>query len=165
MRFTRQSLKPEIRTQAFMYGVSAWTRDQYPTSTFTYYSTFEHFNTTSEHYYFQRMVHPTPALYVNTKTLHERVMFVWIACVLDEDCIKPSGAQSAAGWCNLERRPRYLYSGCHRYSTSAFNIALGQAFDIDAPYASTQQLFHIQQQEPFSFFIRCKEFFKILFHI
>jgi len=35
----------------------------------------------------------------------------------------------------VQRRPRYLYSGCHHYAASALNVVLGLAFNFeDADY-------------------------------
>ena len=145
MRFTSSDIKPEIRTQALMYGVATWARNMYPTSTFTHLGTIRYFNLTRQEFYFQNMVYPKPALYINTKTLHERVMLLWIKCVLDEDCINPRGAQFTG--CNLDLRPKFLYSGCHRHSTSAFNVALWHSYPHSVPYRSDKQLFRIREVE------------------
>jgi len=51
--------------------------------------------------------------------------------------------------CDLTRRPRYRYSGCHRYDSSAFNVILGQMFYYDdSGYIPAQLIFHLETVIP-----------------
>jgi len=68
-------------------------------------------------------------------------MLPWIKCALVEECISPTGSQNSGGYCS-EKRPRYLYSGCHHYEQSALNLILGKVFDfIESPYTTETMVF------------------------
>jgi hypothetical protein len=93
------------------------------------------------HLHFQRMAEPDSALYANTYRLHNRLLRPWLECALDPECLAPPGAQ--ADGCDLTRRPRYRYAGCHRYDASAFNVILGQMFYFDdTAYIPSTLMFH-----------------------
>lgn len=132
MKFNTSNIKEYLQSQALVYGITAWPRDPYPTSTFTHYSIYKYFNLNQSDFFFQEMVHPIPALYYNTDSLHADIMQPWVDCVLKKTCILPVGAQFNG--CNMNLKPRYRYSGCHRYSTSVLNVLLGISFKFKTPY-------------------------------
>ena len=70
-------------------------------------------------------------------------MLPWIKCALVEECISPTGSQT--GYC-IRKKPRYLYTGCHHYEQSAFNLILGKAFSFDeTPYACEDKVFGVEK--------------------
>ena len=139
MRFNSSVLSPEVKTQALIYGFTAWaTNDAYPTSTFTHYNMFRFFNTSHENFYFHRMANPSRALYYHTKALNQKLMLPWVKCVLDYDCMNPIGAQPLG--CSFHK-PKYIYAGCHSYDKAAFNVLAGLIYDFDAPYICKKPLF------------------------
>jgi len=51
--------------------------------------------------------------------------------------------------CDLTRRPRYRYAGCHRYDSSAFNVILGQMFYYDSTgYIPARPIFYLETVLP-----------------
>ena len=80
----------------------------------------------------------------NTLTIHKELMLPWVQCALTENCIFPRGAQSVG--CNFKRRPKYLYTSCHRYDTSALNVILGKIFDGESAYVSAEEIFGIEPE-------------------
>ena len=139
MRFTNATIKPHLSTRAMSSGVLVWPRASLPTSAFTHPKLYKHFHTNQSLYFFQQMVWPVPGFYVNTETLHYKVMKPWVNCVLNEQCLSPKGAQYSG--CKSDNKPRYKYTGCHRYARSAFNIVLRQAFKDEKSYKVKQDLF------------------------
>ena len=110
-------------------GIAAWPLlSQEPTSAHTHIGMFAHFGTKASSYYFQHMVRSTHLVLYNTNHVHVDIMRPWVECALAPKCISPLGAES--GGC-IQRKPRYLYSGCHRYAESALNVVLGLAFNYD----------------------------------
>jgi len=89
---------------------------------------FTHFGIKPSSCYFQHMVRGSHLVIYNTARVHTQIMRPWVQCALDAACVSPAGADS--GSC-VRRRPRYLYSGCHRYAESALNIVLGLAFNFE----------------------------------
>ena len=127
-----------VQGQTERVGVVGWPLT-HPTSTLTHYNMFRYFNTTHHKFYFHRMIEPDRLMLYNTGAIHQKLMLPWIRCVLDYDCIAPHGSQPHG--CNYNRRPRYIYAGCHRYDMSAFNIALGEMFNHQTPYIAVMDLF------------------------
>jgi len=89
---------------------------------------FAHFGMKPSNYYFQHMVRGSHLVVYNIDRVHSHIMRPWVRCVLEAGCVSPAGADS--GSC-VQRRPRYLYSGCHSYAESALNIVLGLAFNFE----------------------------------
>jgi len=131
MRFNSSELY-ELRSKAESLGVIAWTSHNYPTSAYTHFTTFRYLKAAPQRYHFHRMVEPDSAVYCNTYRLHTKLMLPWVLCALDLDCIAPHGSRSTG--CNLAQRPRFLYSGCHKYDASVFNVILGEMFNQDDNY-------------------------------
>ena len=156
MRFRDGVIKPDISTQALMFGVSAWTRNDTPPSTCYHENTCRYFNLSSQELRYQNLVNPIPALYVNTKKLHEGVMLLWIRCVLDMHCFIREGA--LADGCDLDvTRSKYQYFSCYPHSMVLFNVALWHAYGSDAPYRSRKNLFKLTVGDtPNSIFTRLK---------
>lgn len=147
MRFNDSDLTT-LQAQAEGLGLVAWPAQDYPTSTYTHYGTFRYLGADQSQYHFHRMVEPEMALYCNTYRLHFKLMMPWVHCALDPDCISPYGSEASG--CDLSRRPRYTYAGCHRYDTSAFNVVLGQMFFLDDAYIPTRSIFYLEKSLPSS---------------
>ncbi|XP_013417923.1 uncharacterized protein LOC106179013 [Lingula anatina] len=108
-------------------GFSAWTLDSKDsTSTLTHPKMFGFFNTKPEDYHFHRMVEANNLILYNTQVIQDQLMLPWVQCALVKDCVAPYGAQATG--CSFIYKPRYKYSGCHRYEMSGLNIILGQVF-------------------------------------
>ena len=140
MRFNSSSQLEMLRLQAEHLGLVAWPSQNYPTSTYTHYGTFRFLNADRNRFLFHRMVEPDSALYCNTYRLHYKLMLPWVQCALNLDCVAPIGSQSHG--CDLSRRPRYIYSGCHRYDSAAFNVILGEMFYVDTVYIPNNMPFY-----------------------
>ena len=138
VRFQSQ-ISGELKKQALKYGLVTWTRDDKPTSALTHPTTLKYFNRTRTQLQSQPMTHPVPGLFANIEILH-RVMGLWVSCVLEENCVDPVGARDS--WCSSSARGSYFLVSCHRYSTSAFNVALEKIFSNYTVY--------IAQDAPFT---------------
>lgn len=57
-------------------------------------------------------------------------MLPWVKCALKADCISPPGSKHHG--CDFERRPTFLYSGCHRYEMSIFSILVSILYNFDS---------------------------------
>ena len=130
MRFNNSNLI-SVLTKVDDVGLAAWPIPP-PTSALTHHSMFRYFKTTPENYYFHRMVEPGKLVLYNTELIHEGLMLPWVKCALDLECIAPRGSSRLG--CNFNRKPRYLYAGCHRYDMSALNVILGLLFHFETPY-------------------------------
>lgn len=129
--------------QAKESGILAWTIKD-TTSSITYPKMFTYFDEKPEHYYFHRAIKTSHLILFNTGKVQSSIMLPWVKCALVEECISPTGSQNS-GYCN-ERRPRYLYSGCHYYEQSALNVILGKVFSFEAtPYTSSEKIFGIER--------------------
>ncbi|XP_052285948.1 uncharacterized protein LOC127881840 [Dreissena polymorpha] len=121
-------------------GIAAWTIKD-ATSSITYFKMFTYFDVTPEQYYFHRAIKTSHLVVFNTEFIKKDVMLPWVKCALVEECISPTGSQNSGGYC-IERKPRYLYSGCHNYEQSALNLILGKSFKFDeSPYVVTDKIF------------------------
>lgn len=65
----------------------------------------------------------------NNRRIHENLMLPWVKCALKENCIAPAG--SKFNGCDFNRKPYFLYSGCHRYEKSAFSIIAALLYNFD----------------------------------
>ena len=131
--------------QAQKAGIVAWVPESNePTSALTHPKMFEHFKTKASKYWFQRMVATNHLVIFNTKRIHKELMLPWVQCALTANCIFPRGAQSVG--CNFKRRPKYLYTSCHRYDTSALNVILGKMFDSEDLYVTKEEIFGIEPE-------------------
>ena len=146
MRFTNASIKSHLYAPALSTGMVVWPRDNYPTSAFTHPKLYRHFNTNQSNYFFQQMVYPVPGLFINTEQLHNSVMMPWIKCVAHKPCLSPKGAQYFG--CQKNVRPKFKYTGCHRYSISALNVVLGQTYESERSYSVGQDLFTLLPERP-----------------
>jgi len=147
MRFNSSDISA-LKSKSESLGLVAWPAQEFPTSRYTHYRTFLDLRADFERYHFQQMVEPDSALYCNTYRLHHKLMLPWVMCAIDLNCISPLGSQSTA--CDLTRRPRFSYSGCHKYDTSIFNVILGGMFYFNSDYIPIQKIFtrefHIAQK-------------------
>ena len=89
---------------------------------------FAHFGVKPSSCYFQHMVRLSHLVLYNTARVHSEIMRPWVQCALLASCVSPTGADNSR--C-VQRRPRYLYSGCHCYAESALNVVLGLAFNFE----------------------------------
>ena len=126
-------------------GIVAWTIDSRdPTSAYTHPKMFDYFMARQDDYLFHRMVSTDHLVIFNTPHVHERLMLPWVQCALTVQCICPKGAQHVG--CDHQRKPRYLYTGCHRYETSALNVILGAMFELaDDLYITNELIFGREQ--------------------
>ncbi|XP_054708211.1 uncharacterized protein LOC129218052 [Uloborus diversus] len=132
-----------ILKQAEKEGLVSWSIHQ-PTSALTHPRMFDFFNTRQEKFFFHRMVEPNHIVLYNLQSIHFRVMLPWVKCSLVPNCIAPIGSQNSG--CRFDKKPLYRYSGCHRYDTSALNVALGVMFDFSSShyYAKEEdKFFHL----------------------
>lgn len=133
-----------VAQQAQRVGLVSWPIE-HPTSTLTHYKMFQYFNASNEDYFFHRMVQPGMMIIYNTKEVHEKLMYPWIRCALNYDCLAPHGSQPRG--CNFAHKPKFIYAGCHRYDMSAMNIILGQMFQFELPYIAAVDIFHVQESK------------------
>ena len=109
-------------------GLLAWPLSQ-PVSQMTHPSMFKYFNTKQKDYYFVHMLDTSQFILYNNRKIHESLMLPWVKCALKENCIAPAG--SKYNGCDFNRKPYFLYSGCHRYEKSAFSIIAALLYNFD----------------------------------
>lgn len=131
--------------QAERFGFLAWSL-AYPTSALTHPGTLRYFNTSEHPYHTMAMMDADRMVFYNTELVHNKVMLPWLKCALDMACIAPPGAQSKG--CHFNLQPKYLYTGCHKYDSSALNVVLGQAFDYKQPYIAVFDVFDLATPTP-----------------
>lgn len=143
--FIQNDLKPLLE-QANQTGFVAWTIESMDsTSALTHPKMFEYFETNQETFWFHRMVSTDHLIIFNTERVHNQLMRKWVECALTRNCIYPRGAQSAG--CNHSRKPKYKYSGCHRFEVSALNVILGIVFGgTNTDYITHKQMFGVEVQ-------------------
>jgi hypothetical protein len=107
----------------------------------THFLTLRYLRESPSNLWFQRMAEPSIALYYNTYQLHHKLMMPWVKCALDRDCVAPFAAKTKG--CKL-KKPVYLFTGCHLYDSSVFNVLLGQAFHYETPYMSEKAVFQLE---------------------
>jgi len=139
VRFTSAEIF-SLQSQAERVGVVAWPLNM-PTSALTHYHTFRYLNTSHEKYYFHRMMETDGIIVYNTEKIHKHLMLPWVKCALDSSCLAPPDAKPTP--CNLNKHPKYLYAGCHRYDASAFNVVLGQAYMMQEPYIALLDIYKV----------------------
>jgi hypothetical protein len=72
-------------------------------------------------------------------------MLPWVKCALSSDCINPVGASNTI--CT-DRKPLFLYRGCHKYDVAALNIILGQVFPYDeSDYKTKEKIFGVPEEK------------------
>ncbi|ELT94349.1 hypothetical protein CAPTEDRAFT_221283 [Capitella teleta] len=140
MRFNSSNLDA-LRHTAETHGISTWPMRNLPTSSLTHYQTLRYLHEKPSNLRFQRMAEPNMALYYNTYRLHYKLMMPWVKCALEKECVAPRAARSKG--CQLQK-PRYLYTGCHSYDTSVFNVLLGKTFLYETPYMSEKPVFQLE---------------------
>ena len=124
------------------HGVAAWVIDA-PTSSITYPKMFTYFDVKPDKYYFHRAAKTDHLLLFNTERVRLQIMLPWVKCALVEECISPTGSQNSGGYC-YEKKPRFLYTGCHHYEQSALNIILGKVFGYEfTPYSTKEKIFGV----------------------
>lgn len=76
-----------------------------------------------------------------------QIMLPWIKCTLSYDCIAPIGSKVSG--CDFHREPHFMYSGCHWYEMSAFNVVLGLAYNMDTSHylVNFQSAFEVANSE------------------
>lgn len=68
-------------------------------------------------------------LVYGTSTIRTQVLYYWVLCALEENCMAPSKAH---GICSLQWNDRFNDSGnCHRFDQSAIAILLAWAVDFE----------------------------------
>lgn len=141
--FISGDIKPLLR-RAQETGIIAWTSKD-PVSTITYDKMYKYFKASAEQYYFLETAYTNQLILHNSENLHNKVMLPWVKCALSSDCINPVGASNTG--CT-DRKPLYLYRGCHKYDVAALNIILGQVFDYDeSRYKTKEKLFGILEEK------------------
>lgn len=141
--FISGDIKPLLR-RAQETGIIAWTSKD-PVSTITYDKMYKYFKASAEQYYFLETAYTNQLILHNSENLHNKVMLPWMKCALSSDCINPVGASNTG--CT-DRKPLYLYRGCHKYDVAALNIILGQVFDYDeSRYKTKEKLFGILEEK------------------
>lgn len=125
-------------------GILAWPLEQ-PITQMTHPSMFKFLQTELESFHFIHLLDTSKFILYNTRLIHENLMLPWVKCALQEDCIAPPG--SKFNGCEMDRRPTFLYSGCHRYEMSAFSILVAKmfAFDENAYTLSVGKLYDDEQ--------------------
>lgn len=109
-------------------GILAWPNSE-PVSQLTHPSMFKYFKTQATDFYFVHILDTTQFIIYNNQLIHNNLMLPWVKCALKEECISPRGSKYYG--CDFTRRPRFLYSGCHRYEKSAFSILTSLLFDFN----------------------------------
>ncbi|XP_052759745.1 uncharacterized protein LOC128202713 [Mya arenaria] len=132
-----------VISKAREIGIVAWSIKD-TTSSITYFKMYTFFDVKKEQYYFHRAVKTSHLVVFNTEKVRTKIMLPWIKCALVEECISPTGSQNSGGYCS-EKRPRYLYSGCHHYEQSALNLILGKEFSfVETPYIANEEIFGVE---------------------
>ncbi|TKR80099.1 hypothetical protein L596_014228 [Steinernema carpocapsae] len=67
-------------------------------------------------------------IWVKTPRTQHAVLYPWVECALDAECMAPRGAQP---YCWMGTYPEPQYAFCHRYDQSAINIILANAANFD----------------------------------
>lgn len=144
--FISKKIEP-LLAQSKKTGFVAWTIESMDsTSALTHPKMFDYFDTSQQNYWFHRMVSTDHLIIYNTERTHNQIMRHWVQCALTINCIYPKGAQSVG--CNNNRRPKYKYSGCHKFEVSALNVILGMVFgDINSEYITHEQLFGVEVEQ------------------
>ncbi|XP_048780484.1 uncharacterized protein LOC125683376 isoform X2 [Ostrea edulis] len=141
--FISGDIKPLLK-RAQSEGIVAWT-SKYPVSTITYDKMYKYFKASADQYYFLETAQANHLILHNTEELHSQVMLPWVKCALSSDCINPVGASDTG--CT-DRKPLYLYRGCHKYDVAALNIILGQVFHYDeSHYKTKEKLFGVPEEK------------------
>lgn len=110
-------------------GLVLWPSRE-PITQMTHPSMFKYFTVKPHDFYFVHMLDTTKMFIVNKEDVHKEIMLPWVKCALKEDCISPPGAQ--LNGCDFNRKPEFLYSGCHRYESSSFSIITALLFNFDS---------------------------------
>jgi len=66
------------------------------------------------------------------------VMYFYLLCALEKTCMAPKGATTA---CNLAPDRYNVYSKCHRFDQSVFNILLYWAVEFDVNRLFNREFF------------------------
>ncbi|XP_062594312.1 uncharacterized protein LOC134255794 isoform X1 [Saccostrea cucullata] len=141
--FISGDIRPLLK-KAQENGIVAWTSKD-PVSTITYDKMYKYFKASADQYYFLETAQANPLILHNTEKLHSKVMLPWVKCALSSDCLNPVGASNTG--CT-DRKPLYLYRGCHKYDVAALNIILGQVFQYDeSPYKTKEKIFGIPEEK------------------
>lgn len=138
--FTTGKLNGVI-AQAQESGLVAWTIMD-SASSLIHPKMFKYFKTQQDNYYFLRSAKVSHLILYNTDKIHKELMLPWVKCALTSECISPTGAQNVG--CNYDQRPRFKYSGCHKYDMAALNVILGIMFDFDVhSYEAKEEMFGV----------------------
>lgn len=70
----------------------------------------------------------TAFLLFGTDKVKREIIFWWVLCALEVDCMAPSGHYL---YCNKKDLDAGKYAGCHRYDQSALNILVASANNYD----------------------------------
>lgn len=126
--FTSSRIEPYVQ-RALQTGLFTWPLEQ-PITQMTHPSMFKYLDTEPpSQFYFIHMLDTSKFIIYNTRDIHVNLMLEWVKCALKEECIAPPGSKFYG--CDLDRRPQFLYSGCHRYEMSAFSILVARMFELD----------------------------------
>ncbi len=119
----------EYLNRTLEHGIFAWPSKE-PVTQLTHPTMFKYLKAKQEDFYFVHMIDTTVMLILNKPKIHYDLMLPWIKCALREDCLSPPGAQLSG--CEFDRRPEFLYSGCHRYESSSFSIISTLLFEFNS---------------------------------
>ncbi len=110
-------------------GLVTWPSNE-PITQQTHPTMFKYFKVKQQDFFFVHMIDTSCMLLLNKPKVHYDLMLPWIKCALRQDCLSPPGAQLYG--CEFNRRPEFLYSGCHKYESSAFSIISAILFEFDS---------------------------------
>ncbi|CAH1784496.1 unnamed protein product, partial [Owenia fusiformis] len=135
----KTSYQEDIIQQLMQTGVVSW-HVRVKTAQYTHPDMFEYFNTTPDKYEDQVMIEPGRMLLLDTPRIQQHLIEPCVRCALNPDCIGPNGMVKGTRKV-VDEEKRHL----HRYDMSAFNIALGQMFNMTTPYYATRNSVYISR--------------------
>ena len=125
--FTSSKIE-QFMNRSKQVGLLTWPLSRSVTQ-LTHPSMFKYFNVKANDFYFIHMIDTSKFILYNNERVHTHVMLPWVKCALRRNCIAPKGAKYHG--CDFSKRPRFLYSGCHRYEMSAFSIITALLFNFE----------------------------------
>jgi hypothetical protein len=132
--------------KAKINGILSWQMSE-PITQMTHPSMFKYFNTEKSDFYFTHLIDTTKLIIYNKEIVHTNLMLPWVKCALKESCIAPPG--SKFNGCDFNRRPSFLFSGCHRYEQSIFSILTSILYKFNSlKYTITGDVYESTKSAP-----------------
>jgi hypothetical protein len=125
--FTSSKIEPLLNLSK-QTGLLTWPLSRSITQ-LTHPSMFSYFKVLQSDFFFMHTIDTSKFIVYNNERVHTGIMLPWVKCALRRNCIAPKGAKYSG--CDFTKRPRFLYSGCHRYEMSAFSIITALLFNYD----------------------------------